>query len=187
MAAPAPLVPEIQWAQTTGSLLLKIEIRALASDISDYAVEWSLRQLSITYRVAGQPYALHQTLAHAVVPEQCTHALTGRVVTVELAKARSGGWRLPFKLAAKPRWLKAWHDRGDDINTFLTDSDEGEAVKPGAGGHGGDLRAALRQVDEDERRAREQRQRELEAALKRGERPAPREEVPDTVALDQVD
>jgi hypothetical protein len=53
---------------------------------------------------------------------------------------------------------------------------------------GADLRAALREVEEREKLEREQRQRELEQAMKRGEKPeTKKQEIVGNVDLDGID
>ncbi len=46
----------------------------------------SQARAQVTYSVKGQHYRLKQELAHALVPEQCKHTLTGRTITLELKK-----------------------------------------------------------------------------------------------------
>lgn len=161
-------------------------------------MKWSEKTLEISYKVGGDAnvatqYVLKQTLAHTVVEKEGKHSLTGRTITVELAKARPGGWKTPFKLKTKPKWLKTWYDRWDDSLAMLESSTENsggerEEEDKGKGGKPLDnLRTALQEVEESERRAREARQKQLEEALKKGELPPPREEVKDGILLDGVD
>ena len=74
------------------------------------------------------------------------------------------------------KWLKTDFDRWDD--NLEIEEERGEIVEDK-----GDLRAALLEVERKERKEREARQKELEEALKSGEKPKPREEIEEEMDL----
>ena len=111
----------------------------------------------------------------------------GRAITLEAYKKSPAGWKRPFVLEGKPKWLKTDFNRwDDDLEVESSDDDEGDKKQVGLGKNE-DLRQALREVEMKEKLEREARQRELEESLKKKELPPPREEVKDDVDLDGID
>ena len=81
--------------------------------------------------------------------------------------------------AKTPKWLKTDFERWDD-EIAIEDTSETSS-------RASDLRSALREVENGERKEREARQRQLEESIKRGEKAPPRQEITEGIDLDGID
>ena len=180
------MIPVVYWAQSRALVFLKIEIGApdlknVHVEIKDGLDAKDSSRLIIKYSAGGSDYLLDEKLFNDV--DACRQVLTGRVLRVELSKAKpsGSGWRHPlnFDGAKTPKWLKTDFERWDD-EIAIEDTSETSS-------RASDLRSALREVENGERKEREARQRQLEESIKRGEKAPPRQEITEGIDLDGID
>jgi hypothetical protein len=175
------------------SFLAFPDICLAKAEFKDLRVEIEEGSVRVRFNVDGTQYELNQKLTRAVDPERSKHVVSGRKLSIELFKRRPSGWKRPFKgLEGKtPKWLKTDFDRWeDDLQLSDSSGDEGGdkgKAKPAAADKGADLRAALREVEERDKRDREERQRQLEESLKKGVKAPARDETVGEVDLDGID
>ena len=177
-------VPVVQWAQDMLKLFLKLEIKTTANvgraEVKDLRVTIEPTTLRISYAVDEIHYELDERLLREVDPDLSKYALTGRTLNVELHKARPSGWKRPFSsVKGRPKWLKTDFDRWNE-DVVLSDGSDDEGGDDKKKAPAGDLRSALREVEQKEKAEREARQRELEESIKRGKSRGRAKKLPTT-------
>ena len=182
-------IPVVQWAQSSRVIYLRIEVKTKenlgAVQVENLRPKFESRRLLLTYTVEDVDYELDQPLARSVEAAACEYSVNGRNISLSLPKSKVGGWKRPFALTGgKPKWLKTDFNRWDDDVEMVSSEEDDQSASHSK--KKADLRSALKEVEAREKAAREEKVKQLEEAIKKGEKPAPREDIGD-VDLDSID